>query len=87
MCYNYQALENMPPWSSGQDVALSRRNLGFDSPWRCQKRQTRFFVCLFFAHSIGGEAPFHFSERVRKFGKAKPGERKAKAFSCKIYFR
>ena len=24
------------PWSRGQDVALSRRNHGFNSHWRCQ---------------------------------------------------
>ena len=40
----------MLPWSSGQDVALSRRRLGFDSPWGYQIN-TRlnawyFYVCI-----------------------------------------
>ena len=26
----------MVPWASGQDVALSRQNQGFDSPWDYQ---------------------------------------------------
>lgn len=29
----------MVPWSSGQDVALSRQNQGFDSPWDYQKNE------------------------------------------------
>lgn len=29
----------MSPWSSGQDVALSRRNQGFDSPRRYQEKK------------------------------------------------
>ena len=29
-------VKNMPRWSSGQDVALSRLNRGFDSPTRYQ---------------------------------------------------
>ena len=43
----------MAPWSSGQDVALSRRNQGFDSPWSYQLVDIvklpfvgrRFYVC------------------------------------------
>ena len=33
---NPSSAANLPPWSSGQDVALSRRKLGFDSLWWCQ---------------------------------------------------
>ena len=36
----------MLPWSSGQDVALSRRNQGFDSPWEYQKKPTGFIFLL-----------------------------------------
>ena len=35
-----------PPWSSGQDVALSRQNHGFDSHWRCH--QIERFCSVFF---------------------------------------
>lgn len=34
----YHPTKGMPSWSSGQDVALSRRNLGFDSLWGYQKK-------------------------------------------------
>ena len=40
----------MLPWSSGQDVALSRRNQGFDSPWEYQKDAfASFFISQVFA--------------------------------------
>lgn len=32
----------MVPWSSGQDVALSRLNQGFDSPWDHQTAKAGF---------------------------------------------
>ena len=35
----------LAPWSSGQDVALSRQNHGFDSHWRCH--QTERFCSVF----------------------------------------
>ena len=37
--YYAKAIRYMPSWSSGQDVALSRRNLGFDSLWGYHKAQ------------------------------------------------
>ena len=33
-----------PSWSSGQDVALSRRNLGFDSLWGYQNHQNKLLL-------------------------------------------
>lgn len=38
----------MVPWSSGQDVALSRQNQGFDSPWDYQKKQKRMHIDIRF---------------------------------------
>lgn len=47
----YHPTKGMPSWSSGQDVALSRRNLGFDSLWGYQKKHSRLRV--FFLPSQG----------------------------------
>ena len=45
--FNDNILELRPPWSSGQDVALSRLSQGFDSPWGYHCRPTDgFLFCL-----------------------------------------
>ena len=49
----------MVPWSSGQDVALSRQNQGFDSPWDYQK--TKANVDL---HSLFISLKFSFTSRT-----------------------
>ena len=36
----------MPPWSRGQDVALSRRNQGFDSLWRYHNDMLYYLIIL-----------------------------------------
>ena len=38
----------MVPWSSGQDVALSRQNQGFDSPWDYQKNKNECILTFVF---------------------------------------
>ena len=43
---------HMPPWSSGQDVALSRRNQGFDSPWRCQMITEKSVIFFYFLDDV-----------------------------------
>ena len=42
----------MVPWSSGQDVALSRRNQGFDSPWDYQKTIKAVWLSFFTPREI-----------------------------------
>ena len=42
--FNDNILELRPPWSSGQDVALSRLSQGFDSPWGYHCRPTDGFL-------------------------------------------
>ena len=54
----------MAPWSRGQDVALSRRNHGFNSHWRCQIKTTPisnkdtgvFYLLCFFIY-CGSSVP------------------------------
>ena len=55
LCYYAKAdeIQHLPSWSSGQDVALSRRNLGFDSLWGYHLQTTNplflesgFVLCL-----------------------------------------
>ena len=43
---------NVPSWSSGQDVALSRLNQGFDSPWGYHLPESLRFRLFYFNYAL-----------------------------------
>ena len=58
--YTFIRKLNMLSWSSGQDVALSRRNQGFDSPREYQEKlllKALTFRSSFYYCYIGGVEP------------------------------
>lgn len=58
LCYTSPATKYMLSWSSGQDVALSRRNQGFDSPREYQiQNRVRRTLFLYFRMFLGESNP------------------------------
>ena len=56
LCYYHKAISICPHGQAVQDVALSRRKLGFDSLWGYQTKDISLrYVFLFYKHLMGIE--------------------------------